>query len=255
MADAEIPTPAPAAPSASDNSFSRLFGVLFSPKPTFECIVRRPTWVVPLIIYVCVGFAATTVITQRVGWRTVIDREIASSPRAQQQMEQIPPEKRDEALNERAKFTPYVVYLINLLVPFIGAVIVGAIFLAVFNLAGGARINFKTSIAVVAYSWMPSLIVGLLGILVLFLKDPSTIDVKNLVASNPGAVLSDDSPKWLVSLMTSLDLFSFWTMILMAVGYQAADPKKISFGKALATVVGVWFIYVTIKVGWVAAFS
>lgn len=252
MSDATTPTPAP---PASDNSFSRLFGVLFSPKHTFESIARRPTWVIPLIVYVCVGFAATTVITQRVGWRTVIDKEIASSPRAQQRMEQIPQEKRDDALNERAKFTPYVVYAINLLVPFMGAVIVSAIFLAIFNLVGGARVNFKTSIAVVAYSWMPSLIVGLLGILVLFLKDPSTVDVKNLVASNPGAVLSDDSPKWLVSLMTSLDLFTFWTIILMALGYRAADPKKISFGKALVTVASVWLIYVIIKVGFTAAFS
>jgi hypothetical protein len=252
MADAATPTPAPA---ATDNSFSRIFGVLFSPKPTFESIARRPTWALPLILSVLVGLAATTVITQRVGWRTVIDREIASSPRAQKQMEQLTPEKRDDALNAQARFTPYVVYAINVLVPFVGAVVVGAIFLLAFNVVGGARINFKTSLAVVAYSWVPLLIAGLLGILVLFLKDPSTVDVKNLVASNPGALLSDDSPKWLVSLMTSLDLFSFWTMILMAVGYQAADPKKISFGKALVTVVGVWLIYVIIKVGWVAAFS
>lgn len=47
MADAATPTPAP---PTSDNSFSRIFGVLFSPKPTFESIVRRPTWIVPVIL-------------------------------------------------------------------------------------------------------------------------------------------------------------------------------------------------------------
>jgi hypothetical protein len=44
-------------------------------------------------------------------------------------------------------------------------------------------------------------------------------------------------------------------MILMAFGFSAADPKKISFGKALGTVVGAWLIYVIVKVGLVAAFS
>ena len=41
----------------------------------------------------------------------------------------------------------------------------------------------------------------------------------------------------------------------MAIGFSAADPKKISFGKALGTIVGVWLIYVVIKVGLTAAFS
>ena len=209
----------------------------------------------PLLLLVVVGIAVTTVITERVGWRTVIDREIASNLKAQKRMEQLPPEKRDEVLDTQAKFTPYVVYAINVLFPFIVAVAAGAIFLAAFNLGVGAKITLQTSMAVFAYAWVPASIAGLLGILVLFLRDPATVDVKNLVASNPGALMSDDSPKWLVTLLTSLDLFSFWTLILLAIGYRAADPKKISFGMALGAVVGVWLVFVIIRVGWVAAFS
>ena len=41
--------------TGSDNSFGRIIGVLFSPKPTFESIVRRPTWVVPVVLG-CVSF-------------------------------------------------------------------------------------------------------------------------------------------------------------------------------------------------------
>jgi hypothetical protein len=256
MASAETPSPStsPAA-AGSDSSFGRIFGVLFSPKATFESIVRRPTWVLPLILLVFVGVAATTAITQRVGWRAVIDREIEKSPKAQKRLEQLPPEKRDERLNVQAKFTPYFVYGVNVLAPFIVAVVAGAIFMVAFNVVGGTKITFKTSLAIYAYAWVPGLIAGLLAILVLFIKDPSTVDVKNLVASNPGALMSDDSPRWLVSLLTSLDLFSFWNIILLAIGYRAADPKKISFGMALGTVVGVWLIYVLLGVGWNAAFS
>jgi hypothetical protein len=264
MASAETPTPAtspatsPATPSGtggSDNSFGRIFGVLFSPQATFESIVRKPTWVLPLILFVFVGVAATTVITQRVTWRTVIDREIAKSPKAQKRLEQLAPEQRDQQLNIQAKYAPYFVYGINVLAPFIVAVVAGAIFMVAFNVVGGTKIAFKTSLAIYAYAWVPGLIAGLLAIVVLFIKDPSTVDVKNIVASNPGALLSDDSPKWLVSLLSSLDLFSFWEIILLAIGYRAADPKKISFGMALGTVVSVWLIYVLIGVGWNAAFS
>ena len=64
MASPETPIPATSpAPSSgsggSDSSFGRIFGVLFSPKPTFEAIVRRPTWILPLMLFVFVGVAAT----------------------------------------------------------------------------------------------------------------------------------------------------------------------------------------------------
>jgi hypothetical protein len=41
----------------------------------------------------------------------------------------------------------------------------------------------------------------------------------------------------------------------MGIGYSAANPKKISFGKALVTIVVAWAIYVVCKVGIAAAFS
>jgi Yip1 domain len=132
---------------------------------------------------------------------------------------------------------------------------VAAVFMLAFHLIAGAKIGFAPSLAIIAHSLVPGIIAALLGILVLFLKDPSTVELEHLVASNPGAFLSDDSPKWLVTLLTSFDLFIFWQVILMAVGFSAADPKRISFGKAFGTVVAVWLIYIALKVGLAAAFA
>jgi hypothetical protein len=94
-----------------------------------------------------------------------------------------------------------------------------------------------------------------LGILIIFVKDPSTIDLQHLVASNGGAFLASDSSKWLVSLLGSIDIFSFWYMILMAIGFSAAAPKKLSFGKAFATIFFLWAIFVVCRAGIVGAFS
>jgi hypothetical protein len=47
----------------------------------------------------------------------------------------------------------------------------------------------------------------------------------------------------------------FWEMILLAIGYSAAAPKKISFGGALAWILGLWVLVVFIRVGFAAAFS
>jgi hypothetical protein len=62
-------TPVPsAAPTGSDNSFSRVLGVLLGPKPTFESIVRRPTCIVPVIPGCVLFFAVVAIFIHRGGW-------------------------------------------------------------------------------------------------------------------------------------------------------------------------------------------
>jgi Yip1 domain len=256
MASADTPPPATSpATTGSDSSFGRIFGVLFSPKPTFESIVRRPTWVLPLILIAVVSVGVIFTFSQRVGWRDFMIRKDQQNSRTQKQMESMTEEQRENLINTQTKLAPIFAYMVVVLGPFIAAVMVGAVLMLAFNLIYGTKIGFVPSLAIVSYAWVPGLVGALLGILILFLKDPSTVDLDHLVASNAGAFLADDSAKSLVTLLTAFDLFVFWNIILMAFGFSAADPKKISFGKALGTVVGVWLLYVIVKVGLVAAFS
>lgn len=256
MASAETPSPAtsPAA-AGSDSSIGRIFGVLFSPQATFESIVRRPTWILPLILIAVVSVGVVFTFSQRVGWRNFMIRQNQQNSRTQKQMESMTEEQRENLIDTQTKVAPIFANVAVVLLPFISAVVVGAVLMLAFNLIYGTKVGFVPALGIVSYSWVPGIIGALLGILILFLKDPSTVDLEHLVASNGGAFLGDDSPKWMVTLFTALDLFAFWNMILMAIGFSAADPKKISFGKALGTVVGVWLIYVIVKVGLVAAFS
>jgi Yip1 domain len=247
-------TPSPA-PTNSDSAFGRIVGVLFSPKPTFESIVRRPTWILPLILVVGVSLIMIFIFGKRVGWRDFMIRQDQQNTRTQKQMESMSAADREKMIDTQTKVAPTFTYIVIVLAVFVGAVITAAVLMLVFNLIHGTKIGFVQSLAIVSHSWVPGIIVGLLAILVLFLKDPSTVDLEHMVASNGGAFLADDSPKWLVSLLTAFDLFVFWQIILLAVGYSAADPKKISFGKALGTIIAVWLIYVAVKVGLTAAFS
>jgi Yip1 domain len=252
MATPATPAPPPPVPV---NSFGRLFGVFFEPKATFESIAQRPTWVLPLLASILIGIVVIALVGSRVGWRQVLDKQIASSPRAQQRMEQIPAAQRDAILDKQAKFAPIVGYAEIVVGIPVAELVVAALLLVAFNVIAGSKIQFSASLGIVAHSWMPYVISGLLGVLILFIKDPSTIDVQNLVASNPGAVVPDGTAKWLVSLLTSLDLFTFWVLILQAIGFRATNPKKISFAQALGVVVALWLLFVVVKVGLAAAFA
>jgi len=247
-------TPSPeAAPSVS--SIGRIFGAIFSPKPTFESIAQRPSWLLPLVLLSLLSIVTIFIFGQRVGWRSFMIRQDQQNSRVQKQMDQMTPEQREKMLDQQTKAASIFGYIGAVLGLFIVAVIIAAVLMAALNLMSGGGVGFKTSLGIVSHSWVPGLIGGLLGILVLFLKDPSTIDIQHLVATNAGAFLSDDAPKWQEALLSSFDLFTFWSMILMGVGYSAVNPKKISFGKALGTIIVVWAIYVVCKVGISAAFS
>lgn len=247
---ADVMVSAPEAPERV-NAVGRIFGVLVSPKATFESIARRPTWLAPVALLCLLFLAVVVIFSYRGGWPSYFQKQTANSSRFQQ----MPPEQQQQAYEMQLKYGPRVAYAEAPIVPTLLVVIVAAIFLGVFKGLAGAKLNFKTSMGIVSHAWMPNAVSGLLGILIVCLKDPASIDLQNIVASNAGAFLSSDAPKWLAALLGSVDLFSFWTMILLAMGFATAAPKQLTTVKAFIWILITWLAFVVVKVGLTAAFA
>jgi Yip1 domain len=233
----------------------RIIGALIDPRKTFEDIARKPSWLAPLLVLVICNVAITVLIGQRIGWRNVIERQDEQNASLQQRMQQMTPEQREQMLNTQAKLAPPIGYAVGVLGFPVIALIVAGVFLGAFNGVLGAELNYKTSFSIVAHSYMPFVIALLLGILILFLKPAEKVDIQNLVAANVGAFLSSDAPKWLQSLGTSLDAFTFWVLGLMAFGFAVARPKKITMASGLTWIVGIWLLFTAIKIGIIAMIS
>jgi hypothetical protein len=172
-----------------------------------------------------------------------------------QRLDQMSPEQRQQTLNLQVKIAEPIGFVSAIAGPFLFTMILAAIFLGLFKLVYGAQVDFKTSMGIVAYAAMPRVLYALVGILVIFLKDPTQVDLQNLLASNPGALMSSETARWIVVLATQFDFFTIWIILLLALGYSAAAPKKISFGGAFAGIVGLWLAWVIVLVGFTAAFS
>jgi hypothetical protein len=243
------------APGASGNSITRIGGVLFSPKETFVSIAQRPTWLAPVILSLIVGIGLITVFTNRVGWARFMERQDEANPAAAQRMDQMSPEQRQQFLSLQVKIAEPIGFVSAVVGPFLFTLIFAAIFLGLFKLVYGVQIDLKTSMGIVAYASVPRILYALIGILVVFLKDPSQVDLQNLLASNPGAFLSSETARWLVVLATQIDFFTFWVIILLALGYSTASSKKVSFAGAFAGIVGLWLAWVIVLVGFTAAVS
>lgn len=244
------PEPAPAPIS----SIGRVFGVFFTPRQTFADIARRPNWLVPLLLMTAISLALSFAINARVDWSRITEERIEESRFASSRIDQLPPDQRQQVIDRQASGAKVTRYVRGAIGTACLAIILAAVYLAVFNLVGGAGASFRLSFSLVNYAMLPIALKELLEIPILFLKDPATIDPDNFLASNPAAILSG-IPAWEKVLLGSLDLFSLWSALLVAVAFSAANPKKVSFGKALALVALVYLGLTVLFTGLIAPFS
>lgn len=248
---ASIPTPV-AEPQASISPFGRVIGVFFSPKATFENIVRKPSWVLPLALLLVIGLIGAVALNSHFNWRDYISQQIEKSPRAAQ----LTPEQKQQQIEMSAKYSPGAAYAFGTVLPVLAVLVIALVFMGAYNLLAGASANFKTSLSIVAHALIPASIVGtILFVTVLFLKPVGMFDLDNPVATNVAALLPDDAAKWLVALCKNIDLLEFWKLLLIAIGFAAVSPKKLKGGKAFTIAISVFLVYIVIRVGFAFIFS
>jgi hypothetical protein len=250
MATTPVSAPAPdAQPSLSP--VARIIGVFFSPKSTFEDIVRKPSWMLPILLTTILSILVSVAINQRINWREFMSQQIEKSPRAAQ----MSAEQKQQQIEGGAKFTPPFTYAIGVLGPMVITLIITLVMWGAYSLFGGASTNFTTAFSITAHAFLTGLVSSPLFILILYLKPYGTADLDNPVAANLAAFLPDESAKWLVALCKSIDLFTFWTLILLAIGFTAVNPKKLKGAKPFIIAFIVWAVFVVCRVGWALIFS
>jgi len=239
---ATTPIPAPEA-QATVSAFSRITGALLNPKPTFSDIAQRPSWVAPMVVLILISIGLSVALAQRTNLVEVSKEQIAKNKFASRQFDQLNDEQKARAYEQAATRSKVIRYVRG----FIGwpllLLLSSAVYLGAFKLFGGARTNFAAAFAITTFAHLPVGLKELIAIPVTFLKDPSAIDPENFLASNPAAILGNDLQAWQMVPLTFIDVFGIWALLLMAVGFSAADPKKLPFGKSLGIVFSVWFTF------------
>jgi hypothetical protein len=228
----------------------RFASVILEPKKAFADIVARPRFWVPLLLSILVAVTYTYFASQRIGWERVIRDAMDKSPRTQN----IPAEQRERIIQQQAKITGIAAYPLAGIAPVAIVMIASAFYLMIFKSFLGADVIFRQIVAIFAYCSIPGILSSLLAILVMHLKPPDDFDIQNPLAFNLGAWLPEGTSTALVSLASSIDLFSFWALALLIVGMRVAAPK-LSTGAVVAGVLAPWALWVVLKTAWTAIFS
>jgi len=231
------------------SGIARAFGVLFNPTATFEDIARKPSWIVPVVLLTILSIGVGYLMSKKVDWPGFIRAQSEKSASFQQLSE----DQKQQRVEIGAKFAPAAAWGFAICGTILLVMILTLIYWAAFNVLSGAQLRFSLPLGIVSHSFMPSLFAAILLIIVLSMKSFGDVNPNTMLASNLAAYLPGDSPNWMVSLGQSLDVFWFWTLILMALGFRAANPRKIKTGSAFGIVIGLWALYVLVKVGLSAA--
>jgi hypothetical protein len=235
-------TAVPDQPPQQISSFGRLFGVLFNPTATFRDIAKWPTWLVPLALLTVLSIGVGALISQKMDWPGYMRQQDTKMSRWDQMNDQ----QKERMVDAQ------VTWIVAVAGPIIFALLLSLIYWGAFNVFSSAQLRFAVPFSIVSYSFVPGLLGSALALIVLSLKRYGDVDPQHLMATSVASLLPPGAAPWLVSLGTSLDLFWIWTMILLVIGFSAANPKKISKGTAFSVIFGLWFVYLAVKVGWSA---
>ncbi len=194
------------------------------------------------------------VVDKKIGFRKATENQIAASPKASRQIEQLPPDQREQQLAQRAKITGYISYGFWVFI-LLWYLIVSGILYGTFKFAAGASdLTFGRTFAVNMYAGLPGVLKTILAIIsILAGAAPDSFTMQNPVATNAGYFMSPAQSPVLYSIASSLDIFMIWTLILAAIGFTCISKVKLS--TALAVVFGWFVILIAIGAGSAALFS
>lgn len=235
----------------------RLVGVLVSPGETFADINRKPTWLAPMLIAIFYGLIWIRFFNWWVQPNYVRMMQRQDQIQATRTGRDMPEPKIIDIQARGAHYGLYVAGVIG--VPFV-LVLVASIFSLEFLLFGG-KATFKKIVSVYAWTTCSVVLVSdILNIAVLLIRERASLsdfglqDLGVITPTNLGVLMESNGSPVILSFAKSLDVFSFWEIILLTIGLTAISGSKgFSKGKAAAVVIIPWLLYILAKAG-VAAF-
>ena len=244
---ATAPTPDPASPDKSP--LWMLFNIWFEPARVFEQVARTPRWWIPLLLVTVAAMGFLVLFTTHVGWETFMRHEMESNSR----FDSMPAEQREQVIAMQMKIAPIIGFVGAATGIAASAAVIAAVLMLVFKYLLDGPCSFSQAMGVVTWSMLPGLLNTCAMVLVMMMLPAAEFDLKNPVGVNLGYYLSSASPAWMKSLLTSIDFFSIWTILLLATGMSVVTRK--GWGSSLGAILIPWVFYVLIKTAVSAVFG
>jgi hypothetical protein len=224
--------------------WSRWAGIYFSPGETLADVVRKPDFILPLVVSIVSALVITETMLAKIGIERIIRNSIEQSGR------QMSAEQMEQAVQQGGAIGLVMAHVGAFLGPPFVLALIAALGLGIVNVIYGGEINFKTAFSVSAYVNLVNVLGVVMAVPMILLGDPERFNPQNPAPTNLGFFLNPlETSKSLMAFAGSLDIFSFWTIALLAIGFSAATQGKTRPFAIGIVFFGLWLIYVLAKVG------
>jgi hypothetical protein len=240
----------PAEEAKPRSFFSRLGGVISSPRESFQEIGRSPDLLLPIILLVILGTVTSYCLSLKVNVgaltvQPIIESQVAKGNMTQEQADQM----LSRTLNQSAASKIFGGISSGISVILV-VLIIAAVAKLICSIFLGAENRFKSVFSVTMYAWLaPGIFHTVLFLIILYFKNPADITllgVNSLVASNLEAFLTSllgegTLSPFLSSLLGWIDIFPIWKIVLLAIGYSAVS-HKLKTAKAATWITAIYII-------------
>lgn len=219
-----------------------LLGVIFSPQATFEGLSRKPSWLLPLLLYMGLMFLYLYSLVHLMGFEKFMRSTLGPNP-TDQKVQQI--EQFIKMVDEKPGWAA-LLYINPAVIGLLFPVVLAGILLLVVTLTGGTS-SYKKVLSVIAHILFATTLVTTIFAVgpLLISGDFDRFDIQNPIASNVGFFLNPaEMNKFIYSLASSIDLLSFWMIFLLATGLTAVSEnlKKRTAYICLIVLWAVWIL-------------
>lgn len=235
-----------AAADPADSPLARVAGVFGSPGPTFAAIARRPTWLLPVVISTVLAIAATAAIVPRLDLDSAVREAFAKRGITASE------ERIEQTIQAQKKFAGFFAYVWAFFAAAAVALVLATVFWLSFR-AFGSEVVFRQSFGVTTHALLPY--IGSTMLLILFVTRLDIVnpaDLGDVAHTNLGFLVDRTANPALHSMAASIDVFTFWVLALLVIGFGYA--AKVTRKKAAILILSLWGIFVLGKAGWAAVF-
>lgn len=232
----------------------KVTGIFFEPSRVFRNLREYPLWIGAFIIMGILAFSYSYLFVKRITPERIVDH-------TRRQMEAMgnlagPPELREPRLAEQLESMKNPVRLaigtLNTF-PFLFFLLtIGAALSLLGVLAFGGRINFWQALAVTVYTTLPVVVIQkILGIVILYLKDPEdlhpTLNRDTTLQDNLGILFSPTDHPVLFVMASFIGLTSFYALWLRAKGLHLGATRA-SSGTGWGVAITLWVLLLILVV-------
>lgn len=204
-------------PRTAPGLASRFFGIITSPRATYEALVTRPVWfgmlaLTTVTIIVLIGGFLLTHVGQE-AWLEASSTSAFSGPVSDQQY---------QALQRMSGYAAYITAgSVLVMVPLVSALLAGVLF-AIFNAALGGEGSYRQLLAIVVHT-------GPIGVLAQLFTVPLNYARGTMSSGSNLGVFTQalfDDGSLAARLLGMIDLFVIWQLIVLAIGLAVLFRRR-----------------------------